>query len=116
MKNAIVVWLNKDENVFEANVPLKFAGQRNKISGFSNNVNLLFLNGFDLLSDAYKDSLSGLGYLLHDVSNLYIEFDKKYSELSSFPDYEKKCFLRWLVVDKFFSGEKIFRSSIPKVK
>ncbi len=107
MKNIIIAWCNSNEKDFENHVPLNFVGNRNKRLGFSNDINVLFLDGYNFLSDSYKNQLKDLGYNLFDLFSLYSEFDKKYYQLDRFSAYEKKCFLRWLVIDKFFSGEKI---------
>ena len=107
MKNIIVAWCKTNEIDFENFVPIKFIGTRNKKLGLSNDFNILFLSGFSLLSDSYKRSLIDLGFILHDVSSIYDEFEKKYFQSNRFSDYAKKCFLRWLVIDKFFNGEEI---------
>lgn len=107
MKNIIVAWCNSSENDFENFVPLNFVGERNLKLGFSNDMHVLFLNGINNLTVAYKKKLSDLGYHLHDCSHIYQKFDEKYNKLSRFGDYEKKCFLRWLVIDEYFRGEQI---------
>jgi len=107
MKNIIMAWSFGDEKIFEEKVPLKFSGKRNNQLGFGNDFEVLFLTGYKLLSDSYIKELSDLGYRLHDVENIYVEYDKKYGKLTRFGDYEKKCFLRWLVINQYFPGEKI---------
>lgn len=107
MKSVIIAWCNTNAQAFEAHVPLKFVGQRNRKLGFSNDIQVLFLDGFARLSEAYKADLTAFGYTLHDVSQLYFEQEKKYAPLSRFGDYEKKCFLRWPVIEQFFNGEPI---------
>ncbi len=107
MKNFIVAWCKTNSEDFESNVPLHFVGKRNLKLGFKNNINILFLGGYKLLGDQYKKSLIDLGFSLFDCSDIFSGFDKKYFQLDRFGDYEKKCFLRWLVIKKFFSGEKI---------
>lgn len=107
MKSVIVAWCNASEKEFENSVPLKFVGNRNKKLGYSNNFEIIFLNGFTHLSEYYKNDLKSLGYNLHDCSKLFALFNEKYKQLDRFGDYEKKCFLRWLVIDNFFAGEKI---------
>jgi hypothetical protein len=107
MKNVIVAWCNKTDKEFENVVPLRFVGTRNKTLGFSNDIHIVFIQGFNQLSDTYKGVLQSLGFTLHDASRLYNFFDEKYSQLSRFNDYEKKCFLRWPIIKQFFSGEKI---------
>ena len=107
MKNVVVAWCSTNSEDFETQIPLKFVGKRNQQLGFSNDINVLFIKGYDLLSDDYKKSLSELGYTLHNCSSLFLEFDKKYSQLNRFGDYERNNFLRWLIIEKFFAREKI---------
>ncbi|MCK4650941.1 hypothetical protein KAT08_02075 [Candidatus Babeliales bacterium] len=107
MKNVIVRWCYKNERAFEEFAPLKFVGERNQKLGFSNDMHIVLLDGFDRLSEHYKISLKNLGYTLHDASKSYKYFEEKYHQLHRFTDYEKKCFLRWLVIDQIFFGEKI---------
>lgn len=107
MQNVIIAWCKTNNIDFENFVPLEFVGKRNLKLGFQNNINVLFLEGFSFLSSGYKDSLKSLGYVLHDVSDIYLKLDQKYRKLDRFGDYEKKCFLRWPVIETFFSNEKI---------
>ncbi len=107
MQSVIIAWCNKDTQSFEEHVPLKFVGQRNAKLGFSNTIQVLFLDGFDRLSDTYKAELKNLGYQLYDASHIYQSFAQQYSRLDRFGDYEKKCFLRWPVINTFFSGQPV---------
>lgn len=107
MKNIIVAWCNKDEKAFEAQIPLSFVGSRNKQLGFTSPLHVVFIAGFNRLSDNYKKSLQELGYILHDAQMLFNEIEADHKPLARFGDYEKKCFLRWLVLEKLFTGEPI---------
>ncbi len=108
MKNVIVVYCNTNEKDFENIIPLLFVGKRNQKLGLSNDFEVLFSNGYDNLSNDYKDSLKAVGFKIHDVSPIYDELEKQYPILSQkFSDYSKKTFLQWLVIDKFFDGEPI---------
>jgi hypothetical protein len=107
VKGVIIAWCNTDENAFEQHVPLQFVGKRNRALGFKEPLYVLFLSGFALLSEAYKNTLQELGYKLFDVAGLYNEYACTYTQLNRFGDYEKKCFLRWLVIQNFFAGERI---------
>lgn len=107
MKNVIIAWVTGDEKSFENHVPLLFVGQRNQTLGFSTDIHVLFMQGFNQLSDSYKSSLQACGYVLHDVSNLYEQFAQTYAVLRRFGDYETKCFLRWLVIEKYFAGDQV---------
>lgn len=107
MKNVIVAWCNDNSVSFENLVPLKFSGCRNSQLGFKEKINVLFLEGYKLLNEEYKESLQELGYELHNNEKIYQELSNKYNELSRFGNYEKKCFLRWLVISKYFDGDDI---------
>ena len=107
MKSVVVAWCNQNEVVFENQVPLLFVGKRNKALGFTGTIHVVFLTGFSRLSATYIQSLKGVGYKLHDVEKLFLEFDKKYSQLDRFGQYEKRCFLRWLVLAEYFGQEQI---------
>jgi len=106
LRNVIVLFFKTDEKIFESQIPLQFSGKRNKNLGFENNIDLLFLSGYQGLSKQYRESLKSYGYILHDASKIYEELDKKYSKLNCFSQYDKKCFLRWLVIEEYFSGER----------
>lgn len=108
MKNIIVAWCNTNEVDFENFVPLFFVGQRNQKLGYSNNIDILFLDGFEKLSQRYKDSLKSLGFNLHNINNLYLEQDKNFPELNQFRDnYRKNTLLKWVIIGKFAAGENI---------
>jgi hypothetical protein len=107
VRSVIVAWCKSDSSLFEKNVPLKFVGTRNKKLGFKTEIDVLFIDGYKLLDDNYKVALEGLGYRLHDTTKTYSELERKYEVLNQFGDYEKKCFLRWLVIRNVFSGERI---------
>lgn len=107
MKSVICVWCNKNSQAFEKQIPLEFLGYRNNALSFSNQIEILFLDGFDRIDEQYKNSLKQLGYNIHDCSNIFRLLDNKYKTLERFGDYEKKCFLRWLVIHEYFCGEAI---------
>jgi hypothetical protein len=107
MKNVIVVWSYADDKEFEAKVPLHFVGQRNQNLGFKARLDVVFLDGMGWLSPHYRAVLGDLGYVVHDASALFSQYAKKYEQLSRFGDYEKKCFLRWLVIRDLFAGEPL---------
>lgn len=107
MQNVIVAWCNNNSVSFENIVPLEFSGRRNNQLGFKDKINVLFLEGYELLDENYKKSLQELGYELHDNEKIYKELNNKYNNLSRFGDYEKKCFLRWLVISEYFGGDDI---------
>ena len=107
MRNLTVVYAKGNADLFERNIPLHFVGQRNAKLGFSNDIDILFLDGYDRLEERYRKSLQELGFNLYDVQKIYSDLREKYSLLNRFGDFIQKCFLRWLVIKEFFSGEKI---------
>ena len=107
MRNLTVVYATGNADQFEANVPLHFVGQRNAKLGFSNDIDILFLEGYEFLEERYRVSLHELGFNLYNVRKIYSELREKYPLLGRFSDFNQKCFLRWLVIKEFFSGEKI---------
>ena len=107
MRNLICCWCNGDSETFENQVPLSFSGNRNTKLGFDNRIDILFLSGFERLTEAYKEELQDTGYRLHDVGGIYREFANRFSQLDRFGDYEKRCFLRWPIIASYFPGEPI---------
>jgi len=107
MRQVICCWCDGDSDMFEKHVPVYFSGKRNLHLGFSNDIDILFLSGYGLLSEEYKDRLRDIGYKVHDVTTVYRELDSKYSALSQFGNQERNCFLRWLVISSYFPGEPI---------
>lgn len=107
MRNVIVVWAKGNADLFEQNVPLGFVGQRNARLRFNSDIDILFLDGYDLLEEGYRVLLQELGFNLYDVQKIYSDFAAKYSSLNRFGDFEKKCFLRWVVISEFYSKEQI---------
>lgn len=107
MRCVIVAWCKTNSTQFENHVPLKFVGTRNNKLGFKTEIDVLFLEGYNLIDDNYKAALKELGYKLHDATKIFSELEIKYGELDRFGEYEKKCFLRWLIIGKCFSGERI---------
>lgn len=107
MNKVIVAWCKTNSYDFENHVPLAFVGAHNKRLGFSNGIHVLFIEGFSKLDALYKQQLIDFGYILHDAAALYQSIADRYKQLDRFGDYEKKCFLRWPVLETFFAGEPV---------
>jgi len=107
MRYVICCWCGKNSDEFEKHVPLLLSGKRNLKLGFRNDIDILFLAGYDLLGEDYKQKLKSTGYELHDVSGICGGLERKYQVLDKFGEYEKKCFLRWAVISSYFPGESI---------
>ncbi|MCK5642848.1 MAG: hypothetical protein KAJ19_18710 [Gammaproteobacteria bacterium] len=107
MRNTIVLWSGCGSDQFEEKIPLHFIGQRNAKLGFSNDIDILFLQGYDRLEESYRKDLQSCGFKLYDLKDTYTQLSDKYQSLNRFGDFEKKCFLRWLVLKEFYAGETI---------
>jgi len=107
MRHVICCWCDTDANRFENHVPVLFSGSRNLRLGFSNEIDLLFLSGYELLAEDYKSGLREVGYTLHDLARIYSEVESKYSSLQRFSNHVIKYFLRWLVISAYLGKEPI---------
>jgi hypothetical protein len=107
VKSVIVAWCNQNEKVFENQAPLLFVGRRNQSLGFKGKIHIIFLTGFNRLSPEYIASLKDVGYELHNVEKLFFDLDIKFAPLNRFGEFEKRCFLRWLVLMNYFGNEPI---------
>src|SRR5687767_8223463 len=107
IRNVIAAWSDRDARLFERSTPLQFAGDRNRKLGYENDFDVVFLYGLETLDTEYKEALRNLGFRLHDASSLYAKFRSQYRVLERFGSFELNCFLRWLVLSEFFSGERI---------
>jgi len=107
MNNVVVSWVNGSSESFEKNIPLEWCGRRNLKLGSKNPLTVLFLDGFDRLNCEYTCSLRNIGYTLVDCGKVYSDLEVKYNVLSRFGDFEKKCFLRWLVIREVFGEDKV---------
>ena len=107
MRNVIVLWSKTSSDRFEKSIPLYFLCKRSSKLGFNSDIDVLFLEGYQLLDKEYIESLKDLGYKLYDVQRIYSILERRYSALDRFGDFEKKCFLRWLAIKEFYSGEEI---------
>jgi hypothetical protein len=107
MKNVITIWNESTPQAFESNIPLLWSGKRNLKLGSKNNLEILLLDGVKNYPRDYLKKLQETGYQIHDVKNIYDSYSQDYLQLNCFGDYEKKCFLRWLVIKDFFNREPI---------
>jgi hypothetical protein len=107
MRHVICCWCDRDADSFENNVPVLFAGNRNRSLGFTDGIDLIFLSGYEFLADEYKNQLRDVGYTVHDLTSIYHELELEYFPLRRFGNYETRCFLRWLALSLYFNGEII---------
>lgn len=107
MINVTIGWINHDDTSSENNVPTLWIGRRNQTLGSKNNIQIIIIEGFDKLTDNYITSLEDTGYSIINGEPIYQKIGKKYSQLNRFGQYDKKCFLRWLVIDEIFNESPI---------
>ncbi len=107
MIKVITAWSRGNARHFESHVPLLWSGLRNQSLGSSNDIHVVFLEGFDKLGNSYLDQLTAVGYQLHDASSVHREKHRVYSNLARFGSYELNCFLRWPIIEELFAGEPI---------
>lgn len=82
----------------ESVVPLKLHGQWMRDRGWSNPVEVVFMTGFDTLSEGYKQDLIDLGYRLTDMSVVTKAIEDEYPAVKSMQPYFRYTFLRWVLL------------------
>lgn len=102
MDQIIVAWTKTGDAILERHVPLRCNGQRNRRLGSANRFHVVFLEGLRRLSPSYREELEALGYTLHDAESSYRRHEAHYRKMERFGDYDRKCFLRWLVIRDVF--------------
>jgi len=107
MENVTVGWIETSGWKSERNVPTLWIGKRNIDLRSKNQIDVVFLEGYEKLEPDYKESLEQIGYTLVDGSLVYRKYAKEYSCLNRFGIYEKNCFLRWLVLQDIYSDSPI---------
>lgn len=123
MINVIVAWVTKNAKDFEQHIPLLWLGERNRRIGSANKSHVLFLEGMHSLNEDYKQKLYSIGYELIDGSTSYGDYSSRFPELNRFGEYEKKCFLRWLIIKDVFGriplihydGDIVFNESPEEI-
>ncbi len=91
----------------ESIVPLKLHGQWIRSRGWNNPIRVVFMTGFDTLSEGYKQDLVNMGYELTDMGSLTRMIVEKYPKSKSMPPYFRYTFLRWLLLLEMLEGELV---------
>jgi len=104
MKLVTTIWVNDFES-FENKVCLLNLAEQQRFNS-TTPLHALVLDGINKLPDSYIHRLGELNVMIHDACNLVEAITSRYrSSLGFVNDYEFLCFIRWLVIDEFFSGE-----------
>ena len=106
-RNVTFGWINTTSRISENNIPTAWIGKRNLKLGSKNDIVIIVLEGFENYDKNYTNALENVGYTLINATDIFQFFSKKYSILSRFGEYEKKCFLRWLVLEHLYGDEPI---------
>jgi len=106
-RNVTFGWINSSSSFSENNIPTEWIGKRNLKLGSRNDIDLIVLEGIDKYDKRYTDALENVGYTIVDATKNFHFFSNKYSALNRFGDYEKKCFLRWLVLEELYGNEPV---------
>lgn len=107
LKSVIVVWYEESNVSLEEQIPLLWIAKRNKTLGSANPITLIFLEGMNKLAPVYLQELNRVGYDLIDAEGLYQKLANRFQALDKFGQYEKYCFLRWLVLKRLFPATPI---------
>jgi hypothetical protein len=106
-RNVTFGWINTTSRISENNIPTEWIGKRNLKLGSKNDIDIVVLENFDKYDYNYTNALENVGYNLINATDIFRRFSKKYSALNRFGDYEKKCFLRWLILEELYSDEPV---------
>lgn len=108
MKTVIVLWVATDGLArFHQAVPLDFIGQRNRRLGYSNDIDLVFLEGFELLDEGCRRRWCDLGFTLRDATALFQPHARRFAPLNRYGGFLRNCFLRWLVLAELYGDEPV---------
>lgn len=91
------VWCIDNEETFRKKIPLEPLGE--SIKRFKSDIafNIVVLEGIELLSTAYLQSLAEYGFTVIDYCREFREIIKRYENLNTwYSRYERNCFLRWI--------------------
>jgi hypothetical protein len=105
----ISAWVTDDQDgsVFEEHVPLLYSARYLRMLGSTQEFTVLFLDGYRRLPAGYVTELARLGFHVVDVSGDYRAVAAPYSALDRFGSYEKLCFLRWRVLERYLETERV---------
>jgi len=98
----ICVWAERDEQSFEAGVPVQWHGEYLKKHSWNNNIVLVFMEGINLLSKDYVDKLQLLGYEIIDAEPVLHKIENTIPNIKSTRKYIKNTFLRWHVLHQIY--------------
>ena len=103
----MVAWVTEAADRFEQNLPLLFGGRRNQQLGQTEAIELVFIDGFERLPEAYLAQLRDSGYAPHNAAPILQRHAQRFTTLDRFGAYGKFCFLRWLVLAELYAGEPL---------
>lgn len=94
----VMVFAAGDDAQFERVMPLEFQGRYLKERGWVNPITIVFMAGFDRLSDAYVQRLRDLGYTVMNEQAAMDAVRARYARISTLSPYFAFTYLRWLLL------------------
>jgi hypothetical protein len=101
-----VVWC-LDADQFEETVPLAYHGEHLAHKGWTNQIRVVFLGGFGLLSSRYRSYLQELGYHLIDGESLFQHHLRQRPGLWKWPSTCQMWMLRWAVIHDLVNSSQL---------
>ncbi len=89
---------------FETHVPLRFNLRRARARGWRGAVDLVLLYGRAELPAEVAAELADLGVTLRDGEASFRAHAARHAALGRFGEFERACFLRWLVLADLYAG------------
>ena len=105
----IFAWLNEnqDGDSFEEQVPLLFLGNHLRRQGSNQTFNIIFLEGYDQLSNSFISKLKAVGFNLINFSSECRRLMKAFQKLDRFGKTGMLWFLRWPALLHYVKAENI---------
>lgn len=123
----IFAWCNKKSNDFESVIPFSIISESVCEYNPSDRITIVFLYGLEFLSEEYIDDLQRNKFKIINFETNFSSIVKEYHNIDTFfSEYERNCFLRWIVLDKLsakssfeqiwhFDGDIIFHDSLQAI-
>jgi hypothetical protein len=90
-------WCVNSENDFKKALPLELLGESMQRFPSRSGITLVMLEGLDLLSPSYIQSLENSGFTVLDYTKPFEKIIQAYPAVSkNYSRYERNCFLRWI--------------------
>jgi hypothetical protein len=90
-------WCINNEEEFRKAIPFELLGKSMQAHGSTVPFYIIILEGMELLSTRYVNSLKAYGFVVVDYCAGFSDILKRYPEIDrAYTRYERNCFLRWI--------------------